>query len=73
MLWLYLLMVLLGVVLTAMLSWRRSRHAVTAIIGTLLAVFAIITGFSIGIFVAPIALVVLGVAAFGLVSRERGT
>jgi hypothetical protein len=60
---LYLTILLAGIALTIRLATWRSRHAITAGIGTLLAAFAILTGFSIGVFVAPVAVIVLAVAA----------
>ena len=60
---LYLLLVLSGLVVTTMLAVRRSRHATTAGIGTLVAFLSILSGFSIGIFLAPVALLILLLAA----------
>ncbi len=63
MMWLYLLLVLIGVVLTVLLARRHSRHVWTAGAATVLAVFSVLSGFSIGIYVAPIALLLLVLAA----------
>jgi len=71
--WLYLLMTLLGVVLTVLLAGRRSRHVWTAGAGTVLAAFSVLSGFSIGIFVAPIALFLLLLAVPHLRRRNRTT
>ena len=60
---LYLLLALSGVVVTTMLAMRRSRHATMAGIGTLVAFLSILSGFSIGIFLAPVALLILLLAA----------
>ena len=62
MLILYVVIAVIGVALTTRLFMWRSRHAITAGIGTFLAVFAIISGFTIGWIVAPIALLVLAFA-----------
>jgi hypothetical protein len=71
MIWLYLLLVLLGVVLTVLLARRHSRHVWTAGAATVLAVFSVLSGFSIGIYVAPIALLLLVLAAPHARHRER--
>ena len=63
MIWVYVTVLLVGLALTIRLAAWRSRHAITAGIGTLLAAFAIITGFSIGVYVAPLAVIVLALAA----------
>jgi hypothetical protein len=63
MIWLYLLLVLLGVFLTVLLARQHSRHVGTAVAGTALAVCSVLSGFSIGIYVAPIALLLLVLAA----------
>jgi hypothetical protein len=60
---LYLLLALSGIVVTTMLAVRRSGHAVTAGIGTLVAFLSILSGFSIGIYLAPVALLLLLLAA----------
>ena len=70
MLLLYLVIVLLGVALTARLAAWRSRHAWTAGAGTLLGVLAALGGFSIGPLVAPVALLALALAA-GAHLRQR--
>jgi hypothetical protein len=59
----YLTMVLVGLALTIRLATWRSRHTITAGIGSLLAVLAIVGGLSIGVYVAPLAVVVLAGAA----------
>jgi hypothetical protein len=71
MIWLYLLLVLLGVVLTVVLARRHSRHVWTAGAASVLAVFSVLSGFSIGIYVAPIALLLLVVAARHVRHQDR--
>jgi hypothetical protein len=65
----YLSLVFAGLILTVLLAHRRSRHAFTAGAGTLLGALAVLTGFSIGIFLAPASLLLLLVAAFQLGRR----
>jgi hypothetical protein len=55
----YLLLVLSGLVLTVRLAQQRSRHWFTASGGTVLAMLAIPTGFSIGMYVAATAALLL--------------
>ncbi len=62
MIWFYLLLLLAGIVLAVRLAVRRSRHLGTAAGGTLLAALAILGGFSIGIYLAAVAAVLLIVA-----------
>jgi hypothetical protein len=62
MLLLYVLLTVLGLGLTARLVTWRSPHALTAGAGTMLAAFAVVGGFSIGVYVAPVALFVLALA-----------
>lgn len=50
--WVYLLLLLAGLLLTGRLMVRRSRQVYTAAAGTVLAVLAILGGFSIGIYLA---------------------
>ena len=59
---LYAILLLAGVVLTARLATRRSRQLYIAAAGTLLAALAILGGFSIGIYLAAAAAVLLIVA-----------
>lgn len=59
MLLLYMVLAVLGAGLTARLLTWRSPHALTAGTGTILAALAIVTGFSIGIYVATVALLLL--------------
>lgn len=70
MIWFYILLVILGVILTVALARRKSVVMLVAMAGTLLAIFAIITGFSIGVYVAPLAALVLGFATAGLRPRD---
>lgn len=63
MIWLYLTIFLIGCGLPIRLGAWRSRHVITAGVGTALAAFAILAGFSIGLIIAPLALVVLASAA----------
>ena len=71
MLWLYLLLTLVALGVTVALARRRSRQAVTAAVAAVLGVLASVTGFSIGPYVALVALAVLMVAAAGLRPRRR--
>lgn len=64
----YLLLLLVGIGLTARLAVRRSRQACIAAAGTLVAGLATLGGFSIGIYLAGIAAVLLIVAG----SRVHG-
>ncbi len=66
----YLSLAIAGLVLTVLLARRRSRHALTAVVGTVLGGLAVLGGFSIGILLAPVSLVVLLVAAFQLGRRS---
>ena len=62
-------LVVAGLILTVLLARRRSRHAFTAGAGTLLGALGVLSGFSIGIFLAPASLLLLLVAAFQLGRR----
>lgn len=66
MLILYLLLVVAGLVISVLLIRRRSWFVLAGLTGTLLAAFSAIAGFSIGPYVAPVALVVLLLACVGL-------
>jgi hypothetical protein len=67
MIWLYLLLVIGGVMTTGRAMTRKNRRrTVAGVVGTLLAVLAIITGFSIGPLVALASLLVIIFAASGL-------
>jgi hypothetical protein len=66
----YLLLSLAGMVITALLIRRHSWHAVTGIIGILLAVLSVISGFTAGPYIAPVALIVLLLACLGLRSPQ---
>ena len=72
MIWLYILLVLLSFVAMDSLARRGSRHAPTAGAAAAIAILAIVTGFSIGVFLAPIALALLILAAAHLRHRDRG-
>ena len=61
----YGVLLLAGMVLTARLAVRRSRCVIGATVGTALAGLAILGGFSIGLHVAAVAAVVLIVAGSG--------
>ena len=63
MLLLYTAVAVIGLALTVRLVTWRSPHAITAGAGTVLAALAIVSGFSIGVYLAPIALLVLALAA----------
>ena len=71
MLWLYLLLVVIGGALTYAHVRRRARYRWVAVAGTVLAAYAVLSGFSIGIYVAPVALLVLAAAALLLGRRDR--
>jgi hypothetical protein len=71
MIWLYLLLVLSGLVLTVRLARRRSRHTLTAAGGTALSVLAILGGFSIGIYFAAVAAVLLIFAGAQVAHHDR--
>jgi hypothetical protein len=62
MIWLCFTVFLIGCGLTLRLARWRSRHTYTAAAGTLLAALVILTGFSIGFVVAPVALLVIAAA-----------
>ena len=72
MIWLYSLLVLLGLSAAALLALRGSRHALTAAAAAAIGILAIVTGFSIGIFLAPVALALLVLAAAHLRRNDRG-
>ena len=63
MIWLYLTILGVGLALTLRLTAWRSRHAVTAGIGSSLAALAVLSGFSIGYLIAPWALLIIAAAA----------
>ena len=67
----YLTMSLVGIVLTVAHTRRRSARAWIAVVGTLLAAFAIVSGFSIGHYVALLAGLVLLAAAVPVGHRDR--
>jgi len=71
--WFDLLLVILGLMLAITLHRRGSPSTSIAIAGTVLGIFAIITGFSIGVYIAPLAAVVLLFAARGLRSGDHVT
>ncbi len=71
MVWLYVALFVAGIVLTIKLGRRRSRHVITAAIGTALAFLAILAGFSIGVLLAPLALVLLLVCVPRLRHHDR--
>lgn len=71
MIWTCLLLAITGVVLATVLWRRHSRHALTALAGTALAALAIVTGFSVGPYVAAAALLLLIVVGAHCQSREH--
>ncbi len=71
--WLDLALIAIGGYLTATLVRRRSWHVATAVVGTLLAVVATLAGFSIGVYIAPIAAILLTLSALGMRSNGRVT
>ena len=60
--WIYLLLLIAGLLLTARLLTRRSWQTCTAAAGTLVAGLAVLGGFSIGIYLAAVAAMLLIVA-----------
>jgi len=58
-----------GLVLTVLLARRRSRHALTAGAGVVLAALAALSAWSFGMFLAPVSLLLILVAAFQLGRR----
>jgi hypothetical protein len=62
MIWTNLALIVLGIALGVLLR-RRGVPTWPALLGTLLAIFATLTGFSIGVFVTPIAAAALLLAA----------
>ena len=71
MVWSVFAMILSGLALRALHLWRRSRHLWIAIVAFALAVVTFLTGLSIGVFVAPLAIVTLVVAAVMVPSTRR--
>ena len=63
MIWSYLTMLVCAIGLIGLHVRRRSRNVWTAILAAVLAAVAILTGFSIGIFIAPLAVIALVFAA----------
>lgn len=62
MIWTYITIVIVSIALTVRLASWRSPHALTAGIGTVFAVFALLAGFSIGFLIAPVALLTISAA-----------
>ena len=58
-----------GLILTVLLARRRSRHALTAWGGVLSAALAVLSAWSFGIFLAPVSLLLILIAAFQLGRR----
>ena len=71
MIWTYILIVLLSVIVAVSLARRGSRHAVTDCAPAVIGLLAIVTGFSIGFILAPVALVLLVFAAAHLQLGDR--
>ena len=71
MIWSYLTMLICAFALLVLHMRRHSRHAWTAVLAAVLAALAILTGFSIGIFVAPGAVIALVVAALAVPQLPR--
>jgi len=71
MVWIVLLVVLVGITVCYMLRARPGVHRRLAFVGTAIALFAILTGLSIGAFIAPVAALLVVLAADG-VPRRRG-
>ena len=72
MIWLYIILVLLSLITADSLARHGSRHALTAATAAAVGILAIVTGFSIGIFLAPVALLLLVLAAVHLRHRDCG-
>ena len=70
MIWLSLLLLVAGIGLAVIAALRRSRALNLALAGTAVAGFAVIGAASIGIYFVPLALVLLGSAAWKL-ARPR--
>jgi hypothetical protein len=66
MLILYVVLVLIGAAVTAAVARRGRTFGIAGVVGTLLAMLAILTGFSIGPLVAIAAVGVISFAAMGL-------
>ena len=73
MLLLYLMLVVTGVIVTVALRGRGLKHRVMAVIGTLLGVLAVLTGFSIGPIVAMASMAALLIAATGFATKPVST
>ena len=58
-----------GLILTVLLARQRSRHALTAGGGVLFGALAVLSAWSFGIFLAPVSLLLILVAAFQLGRR----
>ena len=71
MIWIYLAEVLVGVLITVRLTRQHSRQAYVAGVGVALGLLAILTGFSIGFLIAPVAALLIVVAASALRSGNR--
>ena len=71
MIWIYLAVVLVGVLITVRLARQHSRQAYVAGVGVGLGLLAILTGFSIGFLVAPVAALLIAVAAWAVRSGDR--
>jgi hypothetical protein len=71
MVWSTLAMIFSALVLIALHLWRRSRHTWIAVLACALAVVTFLTGFSIGVYVAPITIMVLVVAALAVPATRR--
>jgi hypothetical protein len=72
-LWLALLLTIMGIVFTVLLARRGSRQVWTAAAGTFFAVLAVLGAASIGIFLMPIAALLLLIAAPRLRRFDRTT
>jgi len=70
MVWIVLLVVLVGLILCYMLRAQPGVHRRLAFVGTVVGLFSILTGLSIGAFVAPLAALLLVLAAAGIPARR---
>lgn len=71
MIWSYLTMLVCATALIGLHARRRSGNVWTAILAAVLAAFAILTGFSIGVFIAPLAVIALVYAALTVPPATR--
>jgi predicted membrane metal-binding protein len=71
--WLYIVVASAGVILSLRLARSRAPRTWLAIVGTALALVAILTGFSLGIYFGVVAAFVLMLAARDLHVKKRAS